>query len=115
MRAGLWVAGALLALGCVTTPEGGAAPLVPGEVLVGTEDAVGPDAVVALVKQPGFVAVHGGSVSATSHLVRFTRADGTALDAAATEALVAALGKLPGVRFAEPNRLREPRTPDGGK
>jgi serine protease len=79
-------------------------PSLEGEVLVRLEEA-GLDAKAALerVQRPGYRAVHKGYASEYLHVIAYEPLDGHVTTLAEAGRLVAQVGKLPGVRFAEKN------------
>ncbi len=79
-------------------------PSLEGEVLVRLEEA-GLDEKAALerVQRPGYRAVHKGFASEFIHVIAYEPLDGHMTTLAETGRLVAQVGKLPGVRFAEKN------------
>lgn len=83
--------------------------VVPGELMVGTEEGVGPDAVLGSAAMEGYRAEYVAAASGTTHLIKVVRADGSALDAAATLELSKQLVSRGGLRFVELNRKRQPR------
>jgi hypothetical protein len=89
--------------------ESAASDVVAGELMVGTDGEVSPDAVLAAVALDGYRFEYVAAASPTSHLVKATHADGAALDAAATQELVSALTGRAGVRYVELNHVRQPR------
>lgn len=107
---------------CAHTPEGNAADpdagtpvsdaagdVLPGQLVVGTE-APGEEAgVLDALATDGYRFEYVAAASARSHLVRVTKADGTALSAAETTALKQQLAGRPGLAYVELNRVRQPR------
>ena len=114
---------AVLLAGCAHTPAGsgaeadaGTAPssdstseVLPGQLVVGTEAPGTPEAVLDAVATDGYRFEYVAASSASSHLVRVTKADGTALTAEETQALREELAGRAGLKYVEVNRLRQPR------
>jgi serine protease len=80
--------------------------LLPGEIIVRTEEVEDPPALLARVRTPGLRAEHLGFATRHLHLVRFLDARGEALDVAASLELASELGARAGIRFAEVNALQ---------
>lgn len=86
-----------------------AADVVPGQLVVGTGAPGTPEGVLDAVATDGYRFEYVAASSASSHLVRVTKADGAALTAEETEALQRALAGRAGLKYVEVNRLRQPR------
>jgi hypothetical protein len=102
------VAVALLLASCAHSPAA-PADVVPGQLVVGTAEASSPEGVLRAVELPGFRFEYAAAASTTSHLVRVTKADGSALTAEETSAVQRALSGAPALSFVELNRVRTPR------
>lgn len=83
-------------------------PVRAGEIIVRFHEVLDAAHALAVVRQRGLSAAHGGWASPYLHLVRFTRDDGRALSDAETLALADRLASVRGVRFAEANKVRHP-------
>ncbi|MDP3233000.1 MAG: S8 family serine peptidase [Myxococcales bacterium] len=81
---------------------------VTGEVIVRMLEKEKVADVLRRVTLPGFKTAHGGFGSEFMHLVRFRRDDGRALSDGETVELVQQLARVPGVKWAELNRIRHP-------
>ncbi|MBL8956738.1 MAG: hypothetical protein JNK82_38550 [Myxococcaceae bacterium] len=96
-------------IGCAHAPER-VDEVVPGELMVGTVAASSSDAVLEAVALEGYRFEYVAAASETAHLVKVVRADGSALDVAATRALAGQLGERGGkVKYVEVNTVRQPR------
>lgn len=104
-----WLALALLmSVGCATTPKA-PADTVAGQLVVGTEAGAALDTLPQALALEGYTFAVVSSASESTHLVEVKRADGTALSADETQALVSKLSARKGVRYVELNRLRQPK------
>lgn len=116
------VAGLLL-VGCAHTPAGStdadagtpsdaasaSTDVLPGQLVVGTDVPGTPEGVLGAVATDGYRFEYVAASSASSHLVRVMKADGTALTAEETQALQQQLAGRAGLKYVEVNRLRQPR------
>lgn len=103
-----WALALALGAACAHAPAVDLHDVVPGELVVVTERAASPEALVAQLSSDTWRVEYLAAASATTHLVRVTRADGAALDAAQTEEARKALATR-GARAVELNRRRQPR------
>lgn len=97
-----------LGLGCAHAPAVDLRDVVPGELVVVTEEELAPEALVARLSGGRWRVEYLAAARPTTHLLRVTRADGAALDAAQTEEARAELSRRE-VRAVELNRRRQPR------
>ncbi len=98
----------LVCVACAHAPEK-AEDVVPGQLIIGTEGAREAPAVLEAVALEGYRFEYVAAASPTSHLVKVLAADGSELDVEATKALVAKLTGRAGVKYVEPNSMRQPR------
>jgi uncharacterized lipoprotein YajG len=109
----------LLVAGCAHAPSGSATDadagtppssrVLPGQLVVGTAAPSTPEEVLAAVATDGYRFEYVAASSASSHLVRVTKADGSALTEEETEALRQQLASRANLGYVELNRLRQPR------
>jgi hypothetical protein len=110
MRTMRWLPFVLwLFISCATAPKPPPSDAVAGQLVVGTAEGVQPAALEQLLAIEGYRVTFVSSAGETTHLVEVKRADGTALTAEETEALLPRLTEREGVRYVEPNRVRQPR------
>jgi len=83
--------------------------VLPGQLVVGTAAPSTPEEVLAAVATDGYRFEYVAASSASSHLVRVTKADGSALTGEETEALRQQLAGRANLGYVELNRLRQPR------
>lgn len=116
------MAAVLVLAGCVHTPEGSATGadagtdaasasdgVLPGQLVVGTDAPGTPEGVLDSVAVDGYRFEYVAASSASSHLVKAMKADGTALTVAETIALQQQLAGRAGLKYVELNRVRQPR------
>jgi hypothetical protein len=104
-------------LGCAHEPERTgtssssepSADVVPSQLIIGAAEGTSPDAVLAALALDGFRFEYLAAASGTTHLVKVTALDGSALDAGSTADVAKRLEGRAGVRFVELNHRREPR------
>lgn len=84
-------------------------PVVAGELMIGTEGAMGAAELLAALAVEGYVFEYVAAASGTSHLVRVRPAGGGELSEQDTMTLVPQLAARPGVRYVELNHVRQAR------
>ncbi len=81
--------------------------LVAGDVIVGFAEYLEPKAALARLAVEGLEATHVAYASTRLQLLHFRKPGGAALNEGETRELVARLAERPGVRFTEPNGVRQ--------